>query len=141
MSHAPTNETINLQVGGMTCAACQIHVRKALEKTPGVSEAAVNLMSGEATVVFDPSQVAVDALLDGEPRRFLPEDAGGHGEAGGSTSAGGPGTVLVPGGAVQLVLEERVARARLQREEGEGIVGGRADEGGILKRSPDDPAP
>ena len=64
MSHAPTNETINLQVGGMTCAACQIHVRKALEKTPGVSEAAVNLMSGEATVVFDPSRVAVDTLLE-----------------------------------------------------------------------------
>lgn len=58
------HQTINLQVGGMTCAACQIHVRKALEKTPGVSEAAVNLMAGEATVVFDPALVAPEALLE-----------------------------------------------------------------------------
>ncbi len=57
-------QTLNIQVGGMTCAACQLHVRKALEKTPGVWEAAVNLMAGEAMVVFDPSKVGPDALLE-----------------------------------------------------------------------------
>lgn len=59
-----SQETVNIAVTGMTCAACQSHVRKALEETPGVSQAAVNLMSGEATVVFDPAKVAPDALVE-----------------------------------------------------------------------------
>jgi Cu+-exporting ATPase len=48
----------------MTCAACQTHVRRALEETPGVARAAVNLMSGEATVVFDPAQVQPPMLIE-----------------------------------------------------------------------------
>jgi Cu+-exporting ATPase len=56
--------TLHIQVGGMSCAACQSHIRKALEQTPGVTEAAVSLMSGEATVRFDPARVAPEALLD-----------------------------------------------------------------------------
>ncbi|MEP6961452.1 MAG: heavy metal translocating P-type ATPase [Acidobacteriota bacterium] len=61
---SPSPQTLSIHVGGMTCAACQTHVRKALADTPGVSEAAVNLMSGEATVVFDPELVAPPALLE-----------------------------------------------------------------------------
>jgi P-type Cu+ transporter len=57
-------ETVNINVTGMTCAACQSHVQKALEKTPGVSKAAVNLMTGEATVVFDPQSTAPAKLID-----------------------------------------------------------------------------
>ncbi|MEO8097889.1 MAG: heavy metal translocating P-type ATPase [Acidobacteriota bacterium] len=57
-------QTLSIQVGGMTCAACQTHVRTALEHTAGVAQAAVNLMSGEATVVFDPAEVAAPALLE-----------------------------------------------------------------------------
>ena len=48
----------------MSCAACQAHVQKALEKTPGVSRAAVRLMAGDASVDFDPRSVTVDTLLD-----------------------------------------------------------------------------
>src|SRR5271155_955397 len=47
-------ETLRINVSGMTCAACQAHVQKALEQTPGVAKAQVNLMTGEATVAFDP---------------------------------------------------------------------------------------
>ena len=57
-------ETVSIQVGGMTCAACQVHVQKALEQTPGVTRAGVSLMAGEATVVFDPQQVAPAALVE-----------------------------------------------------------------------------
>jgi Cu+-exporting ATPase len=57
-------ETLRINVGGMTCAACQAHVQHALEETPGVEKAAVNLMTGDATVVFDPQAVAPPALLD-----------------------------------------------------------------------------
>lgn len=48
----------------MTCAACQSHVQKALEQTPGVAKAAVNLMTGEATVTFDPRTTEPAKLVD-----------------------------------------------------------------------------
>ena len=56
-------ETIRINVGGMTCAACQAHVQHALEEVPGVARAAVSLMTNEATVVFDPHEVAAPTLL------------------------------------------------------------------------------
>jgi P-type Cu+ transporter len=57
-------ETVHINVGGMTCAACQAHVQRALEETPGVEKAAVSLMTGDATVVFDPEAVEPPALVD-----------------------------------------------------------------------------
>jgi P-type Cu+ transporter len=57
-------ETIHINVGGMTCAACQSHVQRALERSPGVKKAAVNLMTGEATVAFDPETIQPAALVD-----------------------------------------------------------------------------
>jgi len=57
-------ETIHINVGGMTCAACQSHVQHALEEQPGVEKAAVNLMTGDAMVIFDPASVSKDALLE-----------------------------------------------------------------------------
>ncbi len=46
---------ITLPVEGMTCAACQANVQRALTATPGVTRAAVNLMTHEATVNYDPA--------------------------------------------------------------------------------------
>ncbi len=46
---------ITLPVEGMTCAACQANVQRALTATPGVAKAAVNLMMHEATVHYDPA--------------------------------------------------------------------------------------
>ncbi len=57
-------ETLRINVSGMTCAACQAHVQKALEQTPGVAKAAVNLMTGEATVAFDPQTTEPAKLVD-----------------------------------------------------------------------------
>ena len=51
----PQDLKITLPVEGMTCAACQANVQRALTATPGVTKAAVNLMTHEATVHFDPS--------------------------------------------------------------------------------------
>jgi Cu+-exporting ATPase len=39
----------------MTCAACQATVQRALARAPGVTNAAVNLMTNEATVHYDPA--------------------------------------------------------------------------------------
>jgi len=37
-----------LDIGGMTCAACSARVQRALERTEGVDQAAVNLMTNSA---------------------------------------------------------------------------------------------
>src|SRR5258708_4482902 len=70
-------ETVHIHVGGMTCAACQAHVQRALEQSPGVKKAAVNLMTGDATVAFDPQATApaalVDAILDTGYQARLPK--------------------------------------------------------------------
>ena len=39
----------------MTCAACQATVQRALSRAPGVTNATVNLMTNEATVLYDPA--------------------------------------------------------------------------------------
>ncbi|HEX9166781.1 MAG TPA: heavy metal translocating P-type ATPase [Gemmatimonadales bacterium] len=59
----PIGETCTIEVSGMTCAACSGRVQRALEKTPGVTTANVNLMTGSATVGFDEAQVSVEDLL------------------------------------------------------------------------------
>ena len=46
----PHDLKITLPVEGMTCAACQATVQRALTEAPGVTKAAVNLMTNEATV-------------------------------------------------------------------------------------------
>ena len=51
----PNLVRITLPVDGMTCAACQANVQRALTATPGVAKAAVNLMTHEATVHYDPA--------------------------------------------------------------------------------------
>src|SRR5580692_5164489 len=57
-------ESVTIKVDGMVCAACQAHVQRALDGTPGVAKAAVNLMTGQAEVAFDPRAVAPQALLE-----------------------------------------------------------------------------
>ena len=55
--------TADLVVTGMTCAACQANVQRTLARQPGVNSASVNLMTGQARVVFDPSRVKADQLV------------------------------------------------------------------------------
>ena len=70
-THAPSHSTagapealkITLPVEGMTCAACQANVQRALTATPGVTKAAVNLMMHEATVHYDPVATSPEQLV------------------------------------------------------------------------------
>ncbi len=48
--YEPVVETIDIGVGGMTCASCVAHVEKALRSVPGVVEATVNLATERASV-------------------------------------------------------------------------------------------
>ena len=56
-------ETIRIPVTGMTCAACQARVQRALQKEPGVADATVNLMMNTATVTFDAATVTPERLV------------------------------------------------------------------------------
>ena len=55
--------TLDLNISGMTCAACQANVQRALKRQPGVADASVNLMTGQAQVVFDPALVEPPQLV------------------------------------------------------------------------------
>lgn len=79
-------------VGGMTCAACQAHVDKAVCKLDGVQEVAVNLLSGSMTVDFDPDRVSAEEICSAVDRAgYTASLAGG--------SAGAPGTDEAAGAA------------------------------------------
>jgi len=62
-THPPEPLRITLPVDGMTCAACQANVQRALTATPGVAKAAVNLMTHEATIHYDPSATNPSTLV------------------------------------------------------------------------------
>jgi Cu+-exporting ATPase len=63
-THDAVTETITLPVEGMTCAACQANVQRALNAAPGVRKAAVNLMTHEAAVTFDTTVTSPAALVE-----------------------------------------------------------------------------
>ncbi|HZV55819.1 MAG TPA: heavy metal translocating P-type ATPase [Rhodocyclaceae bacterium] len=54
--------TVEIAVGGMTCAACATRIEKQLNKLPGV-EAAVNLAAERAHVRFSPDLADVNKIL------------------------------------------------------------------------------
>ena len=56
--------TIRIPVSGMTCAACQARVQRALQKQPGVVDAGVNLMMETATVRYAPDATTPDRLVE-----------------------------------------------------------------------------
>lgn len=76
-------------VGGMTCAACQAHVDRAVSKLDGVQSVAVNLLAGSMLVDYDPAQVSPDDICTAVDRAGYsasPVDAG-TGAAGSSGSS------------------------------------------------------
>jgi Cu+-exporting ATPase len=61
---ATPNESCTIPVTGMTCAACSGRVQRTLERTEGVASANVNLMTGAATVAYDPEVTSPERLVD-----------------------------------------------------------------------------
>jgi Cu+-exporting ATPase len=61
-SKPATINPLRLNITGMSCAACQIHVQRALEAVPGVTAASVNLMAHTAQVSSS-APLDTDALI------------------------------------------------------------------------------
>ncbi|MEY8828168.1 heavy metal translocating P-type ATPase [Sedimentitalea sp. XS_ASV28] len=60
----PQNQTIQLQVSGLSCASCVGRAERALQSAPGVVTATVNLATETATVDFDKSLTSAEKLAD-----------------------------------------------------------------------------
>lgn len=58
------SDTITIPVRGMHCAACQGRVQQELERAPGVTGAAVNLLLNSATVHFDPAVTTPERIVE-----------------------------------------------------------------------------
>ena len=59
----PVPASITIPVRGMTCAACQARVQRALQREPGVDFAAVNLMLANAAIRYDPASTTPERLV------------------------------------------------------------------------------
>ena len=70
MTQINATQTIDIGIGGMTCASCVARVEKALNKVPGVTSATVNLATESARIA-----VADPELTDARLRRVI-RDAG-----------------------------------------------------------------
>src|SRR4030042_3456734 len=58
------DKEVVLPVTGMTCANCAMTIERSLSKAQGVKEARVNLASEKAVVVYDPSLVRSEGLVN-----------------------------------------------------------------------------
>lgn len=57
-------EKVDLDVFGMTCAACSNRIEKVLNKQAGVTRATVNLTTESATIEYNPGIVDVGTLIE-----------------------------------------------------------------------------
>lgn len=98
-------------VRGMTCAACQAHVDRAVGNLEGVSNVAVNLLAGSMAVDYDENAVDADAIcaaVDRAGYAASPVETGGN--AGTGTSAGAP---RLESPTKKLEAQARAMRGRL----------------------------
>ncbi|MBU1904515.1 MAG: heavy metal translocating P-type ATPase [Proteobacteria bacterium] len=56
------SEKVQLNISGMSCAACVRRVEQGLADLDGVSSAAVNFATEKATVEYDPAELSVDQM-------------------------------------------------------------------------------
>jgi Cu+-exporting ATPase len=81
----------DLDIDGMTCAACVSRVERALTDLDGVEEASVNLATETALVRYDVERIALDALMAATERvgyRSIARDGGAR-----PRSASSPGNL------------------------------------------------
>jgi P-type Cu+ transporter len=52
----------NIQISGMTCAACSTRIEKSLNKLAGVETATVNLALEKSAIKYDPTQIKIEDI-------------------------------------------------------------------------------
>lgn len=98
-------------VGGMSCAACQAHVQKAVEGIDGVSEVAVNLLSASMAVDFDEARVSEDDICRAVDRAGYSASP----QCGGSAASQGAGSAAFAGAAMANPTQRLEATADAMR--------------------------
>ena len=112
-----SEDSISFPVTGMTCAACQARVQRALAAEPGVIDASVNLLTNTAAVRYDAGTVAPQRLIDAvratgydaelpraDENPLLVDSARESEEAGEARSLAIKATASVAAGAVAMLL-------------------------------------
>ena len=69
-------KTVTLNVPGMTCPACPITIKKALNKVQGVSKVDVNYEKKQAVVTFDDAKTELKALVKATTDAGFPSQPG-----------------------------------------------------------------
>jgi mercuric ion binding protein len=68
------SKTVTLKVPGMTCPACPITVRKALDKVDGVSKVEVQYEKKQAIVTYDDAKTDTKALIKATTNAGFPSE-------------------------------------------------------------------
>ncbi|BAU27843.1 Cu+-exporting ATPase [Aneurinibacillus soli] len=63
LGYGTVKQSVELQITGMTCAACSARIEKGLSRMPGVSQANVNLALETAHVEYSPAEVSVGDVI------------------------------------------------------------------------------
>ncbi|MBG9565373.1 heavy metal translocating P-type ATPase [Brevibacillus agri] len=64
LGYKVSTERVDLDVTGMTCAACAARIEKGLKKLPGVIDANVNLTMERATVHYNPGEISPGQMIE-----------------------------------------------------------------------------
>ena len=62
--HYDTDRFVLIRIEGMHCHKCEIAIKKALQRNPGVHEVEVDFASGQASVLYDAGLIDVAQLID-----------------------------------------------------------------------------
>jgi Cu+-exporting ATPase len=60
----PATATLELPIGGMTCAACVTRNERALRARDGVTQADVNYATERARITYDPARLSIADLVE-----------------------------------------------------------------------------
>lgn len=63
LGYEVTERQVDLQLTGMTCAACSARIEKVLSRTPGVYGVNVNLALETGRVTYDPTALSVEEII------------------------------------------------------------------------------
>ena len=64
LGYGVKKEKVELDIHGMTCAACSTRIQKSLSRLNGISEVNVNLTTEAGIVEYDPHTVSVDEIIE-----------------------------------------------------------------------------